>query len=74
MTARLNACHSRKPYRATTIVQDGWTPPMGSLYGGARHPKVVGVPFRMAQDCQYTKSDLGQADKGCIGCPWREER
>lgn len=28
-------------------------------------------PFRMATDCQYTLSALGQADPRCAGCRWR---
>ena len=30
------------------------------------------IPFRMSPDCEYTKSALGQADKGCIGCAERQ--
>ena len=28
-------------------------------------------PFRMSWMCEYTKSELGQADIGCHGCKWR---
>lgn len=31
-------------------------------------------PFRMATDCQYTLSELGQADQSCQGCRWRVEK
>jgi len=31
-------------------------------------------PYPFARDCQYTKTDLGQADKGCNDCTWRIER
>ena len=35
-------------------------------------PGCAPIPFRMSPDCEYTKSDLGQADKGCIGCSERQ--
>lgn len=28
--------------------------------------------FRMAYDCQYTMTELGQADPRCAGCKWRQ--
>lgn len=37
-------------------------------------PDGHSFPFRMATDCQYTKSDLGQADTLCQGCRWRHEK
>ena len=30
-------------------------------------------PFRMAMDCRYTLSSLGQADPRCAGCKWRAD-
>ena len=30
-------------------------------------PGRTPIPFRMEPECQYTKSNLGQADKGCTG-------
>jgi hypothetical protein len=35
---------------------------------------MVPMPFRMAPDCQYTQSELGQADKRCDGCTWKENK
>ena len=35
-------------------------------------PGRAPIPFRMEPDCQYTKSDLGQADKGCDGCKHKQ--
>jgi len=29
--------------------------------------------FRMAPDCRYTLSSLGQADQRCAGCKWRAD-
>lgn len=34
-------------------------------------PDGHSFPFRMAMDCQYTLSALGQKDQRCIGCRWR---
>ena len=61
-----NGCHSRTPYRDFTWVQDGWL-----TNGQSRQPRMVQIPFRMARDCQYTNTDLGQADPKCRGCLWR---
>ena len=43
-------------------------PPLHNPYWPGREP----IPFRMSPDCEYTKSDLGQADKGCLGCSERQ--
>lgn len=58
-----NACHNRKPFSPTTRVQNGW------LNSWARN--MVDMEFRMDPKCVYSTSDLGQVDKGCIGCRWR---
>ena len=55
-----NACYHRAPFKASTQLRD----PHGTL--------VAEFPFRMAHDCQYTKTELGQADKLCHGCRWRQ--
>lgn len=34
-------------------------------------PDGHSFPFRMAMDCQYTLSALGQVDPRCTGCKWR---
>jgi len=31
-------------------------------------------PIRMSPNCEYTKTDLGQADARCVGCKWRVQR
>lgn len=60
MTARRNGCHDRAPYLPGTALVD-------------HHGRLVdSFPFRMAPDCQYTKTELGQADAGCLGCRWRQ--
>lgn len=63
----LNGCHNRPPFKTITPVQDGWY-----MDGVSRTPRMVAVPFRMAATCQYTKTTLGQADKGCDGCKHRK--
>ena len=52
-------CHNRPPFKTTVSVPDGAMPDGHSF------------PFRMAMDCQYTLSDLGQKDPRCVGCKWR---
>lgn len=57
-----NGCHNRAPYKRVTELRD-------------HHGRLVAsFPFRMATDCQYTLSDLGQADQSCQGCRWRVEK
>lgn len=56
-------CYNRKPYKPTLWVQNGW------FSTGAR--VMVEVPFVMSKECQYTTTELGQKDSGCIGCEWQ---
>ena len=61
------ACKDRPPYRQHMKVADGhWDD------GVQRIPKLTSVPFRMAKDCQYSLSQLGQADQRCTGCQWKK--
>jgi hypothetical protein len=30
-------------------------------------------PFRMARECQFTLTELGQTDAKCAGCKWKVE-
>ena len=73
MTARLNGCHDRKPFVRSTRVQDGWIDMRDGAGFPSRVAHMVDVPFRMTPECQYTHTDLGQADKGCAGCKHRVE-
>ncbi len=57
--ANPNGCYNRAPFKTTVHVADG------------RMPDGHSFPFRMAMDCQYTLSDLGQKDPRCVGCRWR---
>ena len=57
-----NGCYDRKPLRGHALLGIDWS---------EGHPlKAVRVQLehRMARDCQYTLSALGQVDKGCVGC------
>jgi hypothetical protein len=58
--AKLNGCHNRPPFKPTVEVRE---------VGGYRI--ATAFPFRMAMDCQYTRSALGQADQRCEGCKHR---
>ena len=67
----MNGCHNRADYKPSYLAQDGYydSEPGMPL---ARIPRMVEVPFRMSPGCQYTKSELGQRDAGCIGCMRKE--
>ena len=67
----MNGCHNRADYKPSYLAQDGYykSEPGMPL---ARIPRMVEVPFTMSPDCQYTKSELGQRDAGCIGCMRKE--
>jgi hypothetical protein len=51
-----NGCFNRWPYVAAYRLNNGTILPN----------------FSHGKPCEYTKSLLGQADKGCIGCRWRQ--
>jgi hypothetical protein len=61
-------CHNRKPFKTMMPAQNGWY-----MDGVTRTPKMTPVKFRMAAECQYTLSDLGQKDDRCTGCKHRKE-
>ena len=65
--ASKHGCHDRPAYKPAMVVADGyyWSG------GETRTQKLVSVPHRMAKDCQYTLSQLGQADQKCKGCKWK---
>lgn len=58
MTDKKNGCFDRKAFVSAYL----------SAYG-----QVI-KNFSAGKPCEYTHSDLGQADKGCIGCKWRKEK
>lgn len=61
-------CYNRPAFKRSYFAQDGWW-----IDGVQQIPKLTTVPFRMAEDCRYTLSDLGQADPRCQGCKHRRE-
>lgn len=61
-------CHNRAEFRTVQPMQAGWY-----LDGRTRTPRLVAVPFRMRQDCSYTRTELGQADERCAGCRHRHQ-
>lgn len=68
-----HGCYNRAPFRDHFLAQDGsveWTP---VATGQRLIPVFVEVPFRMSPDCNYTLSQLGQADADCHGCKHRKE-
>ena len=60
-------CYNREPYK------DMVTLPRTPVQIHLSLP-VTCVPFRMARDCQYTLTKLGQADARCVGCSWRADQ
>jgi hypothetical protein len=60
-------CFNRPDYKPSVSMQSGWW-----AQGESRRPRMVEVPFRMSPRCEYTStSELGQADKRCVGCARR---
>ena len=55
------ACHNRPPFRQTVELRN------------ERGEVVTSFPFRMAPDCRYTHTELGQADARCDGCKHKAE-
>ena len=65
----MNGCFNHAPYPKLI--------PLPSVY----HINVEGhhvlcdavemIPNVFTTDCQFTKTQLGREDKGCIGCSWR---
>lgn len=64
--SRRYGCFNRPPFRTVMPVQDGWY-----LDGVTRTPRLVAMRHRMQPDCQYTHTELGQADAGCTDCKHR---
>lgn len=62
-------CHNRPAFKTVRPIQDGYY-----LDGVTRTPRLVPDHFRMARDCQYTLTGLGQADPKCTGCTHRKEQ
>lgn len=65
---KTNGCHNRAPFSTETLVQDGWI-----NVDGTRLPRMVRTPFRMSQECQYSRDPMGygQKDPQCTNCQHR---
>jgi hypothetical protein len=62
-------CFNRAPYPATRMVSD-----LHVMQDGLTEIcKKTAIPFVMSRECNYTLSELGQADKRCAGCNWRTQ-
>lgn len=59
MNQTIYGCHNRAPYSPHYL-------PTGAL-----DTRQNRIPHVMTQDCQYTRTALGQADPKCIGCKHR---
>jgi len=51
-------CFNRKPFAPSYLATGGTKP----------------IPHVFTQACQYTKTDLGQADEKCNDCKHKEKR
>lgn len=78
----LHGCFNRAPFKESLTVQDGHKRLAVKSYSQAgedggdtmRHirvPNIVAIPFDNSRECNYTLSELGQADPKCVGCNWR---
>lgn len=71
----LHACNNRRAFLHALVVQDGWDWLTVLLPGGeqrrTRTPRMVAVPFRMSEECQYVP--VGGPDPRCEGCRWRRD-
>ena len=66
---RKNGCHNRPPLKEWVTVQSGHY----ATDNFTRHDCMVTIPDPMTKPCQYTLTDLGQTDPGCIGCSWKTQ-
>jgi len=63
----MNGCFNRHEFRPGYYAQDGWY-----MDGYTRTPKMIWVPFRMSQKCEYMLDQLvGKHDNKCAGCKWK---
>ena len=63
-------CYNRKPHSEATFHYSFYA--WGSQ-GSQVFSRLHRVDNRNSRDCQYTKTVLGQADAGCVGCKWRDD-
>jgi hypothetical protein len=63
-------CHNRAEFADFHLSQDGYTSSRPDA--NTRLPRMVKTPHVLTRDCQYTKTELGQKDAGCINCKHRK--
>ena len=68
MNIRKYGCFCRAPFQQVMPVQDGWNPNQHN----SRMPRMIPTPFRMAQTCQFSLTELGKVDPLCMGCSQKE--
>ena len=67
----MNGCHNRADYKPSYLAQDGYYDSEPGM-PPTRLPRMVEVPFRMADGCQYAHDALvGERDARCAGCQRR---
>ena len=64
-------CFNRKPFPALIPLPAVQPISIDGYIVGTKAVQMVRNVF--AKDCQYTLTDLGHADEGCIGCKWRKD-
>jgi hypothetical protein len=66
-TTHKHGCHNRPEFKP--VVDLGKYPIVDS--NNELWAASMSFPFRMATDCQYTKTELGRKDKSCHECRHR---
>lgn len=67
----MNGCFARDDFVQTIEMADTLVVPRQKDHASAARSISRNVPFAMSRRCEYTKSTLGQADAGCLGCRHR---
>ena len=67
-----NGCWGRPPFPALIPIPAVYRISIEGHQVDAVAHEMSAYPFAM--ECQYTKTDLGQSDKGCIDCTHRESK
>ena len=81
----MHGCYNRPPYDSEVVVREesplhalarrllpGSAPYHTVRWLASIAPPRVAYPNRMEPECQYTHTELGQADKNCIRCVHRK--
>lgn len=63
-------CHNRAPLKTEAVVRAGSVPVGRNVMAMS----VKTIPDPMTKHCNYTHTELGQADAKCEGCMHRAEQ